>query len=233
LIEKIKSGHDPHDATSEQTGLTRSAAKTLNFGILYGMGLEKLAAAIGCTKGEAREFKWQYFDQLPKVKNFIRSVQDKWLQTKVIYNWLGRRYDLDDDRWAGCADIVKKAMVELYAELCAYSSRMVLQVHDEVLFEVHYSEVDVVDKLVDTMEKAYKARHLPLTTSLAYSFKSFGDMIEVESTDALKKAVGKELSSKGNSGVKNTSEHMVFHSRYYRVCEWVLCRNGTETLRPG
>lgn len=210
LIEKINNGHDPHDATAEETGLDRSAAKTLNFGILYGMGLERLGNAIGVSKDMASQFKRKYFLGLTRVKKFLDAVKWKWEDTGVIYNWLGRRYDLDDKRWSykgpnkliqgGCADIVKIAMVELYAYLNAYKSRMVLQVHDEVLFEVHESEIHLVNELKTIMEKAYPHKNIPLTCSVAFSLQSFGDMVEIENMDCFEETVRKALSSKGNTG---------------------------------
>ena len=96
------------------------------------------------------------------MKDFLDQVKWRWEDRGVIYNWLGRRYDLDDKRWSykgpnkliqgGCADIVKIAMVELYAYLCAYKSRMVLQVHDEILFEIAHDELRILPELVRIME---------------------------------------------------------------------------------
>lgn len=207
LIDKIKQGLDPHDATAEETGLDRKAAKTLNFGIIYGMGLEKIGKAIGVTKDKAKEFKWQYFARLPRVKQFIRAVSDKWEREGKIYNWLGRCYTLEDKRWSykgpnkliqgGTADIVKTAMVSLDKFLEDKKSRMLLQVHDEILFEVRYSEIGIVGELQRLMESAYPYKHIPLTTSISFSLKSFGEMQEVNSLDEFQEAARKALSEKG------------------------------------
>lgn len=219
LIDKINLGHDPHDATAEETGLERKPAKTLNFGILYGMGLEKLGKAIGCSKEEAKAFKYKYFGKLQRVKNFLDQVKWKWEDHGTIYNWLGRRYDLDDKRWSykgrnkliqgGCADIVKLAMIELCAHLNAYMSRIVLQVHDEILFEIHESEVHIVPELKRLMEGAYPHKHIPLTCSVAFSLKSFHDMVEIEDKDDLERTIRKALPTKGFALPQGAAQHVV------------------------
>jgi DNA polymerase-1 len=193
LIERIKQGHDPHVATAELTGLPRKAAKTLNFGLLYGMGVAKLAVALGCSEAEARSFKYRYFDALPKVQKFIRDAADRMEQRGYTFNWAGRRYLLDDRKWSykaanaiiqgGCADVCKVAMVRLHDYLEKKQTKMVLQIHDEILFEVHESDlkVGVPQRLQEIMETAYEAKSLPLTCSASYSTKSFGDLVELNS----------------------------------------------------
>ena len=196
LIAKIKDGHDPHDATAELTGLKRKAAKTLNFGLLYGMGLAKLGDAIGVALEDARIFKRQYFAALPLVKDFIylcsdtiktrfeRSPKDTYIKT-----WFGRRCYFDDSKWAykganariqgGCADVVKIAMVRLFFKtLQGKMSRMVMQIHDELLFEIAFSEMDLIPEIIDVMETTYPQRYLPLTCSMGFSLKSFYDIVE-------------------------------------------------------
>lgn len=221
LIEKIKAGHDPHDATAELTGLTRKPAKTLNFGLLYGMGIAKLAAAIGVTYDEAKEFKWTYFGALQKVKNFIKNTSDTQAQRGYIWNWAGRRYYLDDPKWSykaansliqgGCADIVKLAMVRLEEFLQAYHSRMVLQVHDEVLFEIDIAELHIIPELCIIMEQAYAAKNMPMSCAISYSPSNFHDMIEVPK-DAAAETIGKALSEKGFIQSKTLEKHLALQS---------------------
>lgn len=219
LIEKIKAGFDPHDATAELTGLDRKTAKTLNFGIIYRMGLAKLGKALGISEADAGDFRRRYFSSMPKVKRFIYEAPKRQEDRGFTYSWAGRRFYLDDgvnedgtSKWSykaansiiqgGCADICKRAMVDIPNFLGKHKSRMVLQVHDEILFEVHRDEIHVVQVLREIMEKAYPAKHLPLTCSVAYSTKSFHDMIEVEGVNAAAE-IRKALSSQGFEGPKN------------------------------
>ena len=77
------------------------------------------------------------------------------------------------------ADVVKLAMLKLHSYLADKLSAMVLQVHDEIIFEIHRDEVHIIDDLKTIMEGIYKPLNgLPLTCSVGYSFKSWGDKIE-------------------------------------------------------
>ncbi len=194
LIEKIKNGLDPHQATADMTGLTRSAAKTLNFGLLYGMGVEKLSRALKCPLTQAKNFKYKYFDALPKVKNFIYDATARAKQTGFITSWCGMRYHFPDPEFAykapnaliqgGCASVVKTAMIGLDRFLSGFKSRMLMQIHDEILFEIHKSEINLVPQLKKIMEEAYPYKHICLTASPSYSLKSWGDKIEGDISEA-------------------------------------------------
>ncbi len=200
LIEKIKAGHDPHDSTAQLTGLTRKAAKTLNFGLLYGMGIAKLGEAIGVDYGQAKQFKYEYFGALPNVRAFIYGASDRQKAKGFVHNWCGRRYKHETKTvegqvrdfaykaansiiQGGCADICKRAMVKLHDFLAPYRSRMVLQIHDEIVFEIHKSELHIIPSLKELMESAYEPSHqvrMPMSTSVAISTKNLHDMDEVE-----------------------------------------------------
>lgn len=220
LIEKIKNGFDPHDATAELTGLSRKAAKTLNFGLVYGMGIKKLAKAIGSSEAEAKKFKQQYFARLPGVQNFLYEVRSRMEKRGYTWNWLGRRFQLKDRRLSyrgpnaviqgGCADICKIAMNRISEFLLNKKSRMVLQVHDEVLLEMAFDELDLLIDVHEIMQKAYPSKYLPLTCSVAYSLKSFHDMVESSSLEDLLSAARESLSSEGPKSPEKARESVVF-----------------------
>lgn len=222
LIEKIKAGHDPHQATAELTGLSRKAAKTLNFGLIYGMGVAKLAKAIGVTDAEAKEFKRKYFDALPGVQRFLWEAQARQAKRGQSWNWMGRRFQLKERRFAyrspnsiiqgGCADICKVAMNRIHRELSGVKSRMILQVHDEILFEVALDEIHIIPRVKHIMETAYSHSYIPLTCSVSYSLKSFHDVIEVEDLGEIDRALGAPISSQSEAGPKRASEPVVFQS---------------------
>jgi DNA polymerase-1 len=219
LIGKIMQGHDPHDSTAELTGLTRKAAKTLNFGLVYGMGVKKLGKAIGVDEREAKAFKAKYFEALPRVREFLWGAARNQERRGFTWNWFGRRFFLREKKFSyrapnsiiqgGCADVCKLAMNAIHTYLRDKASRMILQVHDEILFEVSFDEVDIVGLLKETMEKAYPHKNIPLTCSVAYSLKSFHDMTEVDSVGEIASAIGKDLSDEGSAGSKDASEHVV------------------------
>lgn len=223
LIQKIIDGHDPHQATADLTSLSRKAAKTLNFGLIYGMGIAKLAKAIGVTEAEAKVFKEKYFDALPGVRRFLWNAREAQEKRGYTWNWLGRRFQLKERRFSyrapnsiiqgGCADICKRAMNNLDAYLTDKGTDMLLQVHDEILFEVPFSEADKIGLLKEFMEKAYPYKHIPLTCSVAYSLKSFHDLVEVEDLGEIERAVREGVSNTSEETPKNNSESMVLQSQ--------------------
>lgn len=190
LIERIANGHDPHTATSELVGIERRPAKILNFGLLYGMGIALLAKTLGITKKQARDFKAAYFSGLPKVREFLQRCSSNAEQRGFVYSWAGRIFNFSDPRFAykaanaiiqgGCADIVKRAMIELSDFLADKKSRMLIQIHDEILFEVQHTELHIVPELKRIMESIYPYKRLPMECSVDHSWKSFGDLVEGE-----------------------------------------------------
>jgi len=127
----------------------------------------------------------QYYGALPKVKQFIKGVQKVATDRKYIVNWYGRRSYFGPGvpthkapnylSQGGCADIVKVGMVEIAKLLEGKKSRMLLQVHDELIFEMHESERLLVPAIKRAMESAYTGKHLPLTVGLDFSTKSWAD----------------------------------------------------------
>ena len=185
LIDEINAGADVHSATADLLGISRRFAKTINFGLLYGMGTEKLARSLGVTVAEARGYKDLYFARLPRVENFIAQVSGRGKTRGFIFNWAGRRCHIADREWAyilpnhliqgGGADVIKFAMTQLAKYLADKKSRMLLQVHDELLFEIHSSELDIVPVLKEIMESVYKPRNgMKLTASVEHSAVSWG-----------------------------------------------------------
>lgn len=184
LIKAVMAGADVHQATADLTGLTRKQAKNLNFAILYGAGPAKMAAMMGVSEREARNLRDQYFMKLPFVEMFIRKVITVGRTRGYVRNWLGRRCHVSSPEFAyvlpnhliqgGCADVVKVAMNRLDDYLADKRSRMVLQVHDEILYEVHKTELDIVPHLKGIMETIYPSRNgMKLEASVEHSWKSW------------------------------------------------------------
>lgn len=221
LIKRIIDGHDPHQATADLCGISRKAAKTINFGLMYGMGIQKLADRLGITYGEAQQLKWKYFGALPNVKNLIYQVTDVAKQRGAVFTWMNRKCDFKNPDFAykainaiiqgGCADVTKLAMLKIDELLRegGYDTRIALQIHDELVLEVPFDEVDIVGAIQAAMESVYPHKHIPLTTSVSYSLKSLHDVIEVESTKEIEVAVGVELQKQSAQVPKGTSEHLV------------------------
>ena len=152
---------------------------------LYGAGIDKLAKMIGTTPQEARDIKLDYFGKLPLVERFIRSVTKTGEARGFIYNWMGRRCYIEKKEWAyilpnhliqgSGADVIKDAMNSIDHFLKPYESRMVLQVHDELVFEIKKGEEEIVEPIKKIMEDVYQPRNgMKLTCSTEFSTVSWG-----------------------------------------------------------
>jgi DNA polymerase-1 len=173
--------------TKEQRGF----AKRVNFGLIYGMGAFRLARDSNLSVGQAREFIETYFGQLPQVKRYLDETKLKARQGP-LFTLFGRRREFPilqhperhnqivvqgEERVAinmpiqgSAADIIKKAMIDLHHELNALDldGCMMLQVHDELVFEVAEERVkEVADLAVRIMEGAYVLK-APLRVNAQY-----------------------------------------------------------------
>jgi DNA polymerase-1 len=188
LIRRIIDGYDPHTATSELVGIERRAAKVLNFGLLYGMGVAKLAATLGVDTNTARGFKQQYFRELPSVKRFLRNATRLAERRGYVHAWSGRLFYYADPKFGykaansiiqgGCADVVKRAMVGVHNKLGTKRSKILMQIHDELWFAFHKDELDLIPIVQKEMESVYPHKFIPLTCSVEHSYESFGQLQE-------------------------------------------------------
>ena len=185
LIAAFARGEDIHDRTAlkvfgENSGLSphelRRRAKIVNYALLYGKTAFTLAKDIGVTQQAAQEFIDAYFAGFPSVRGYIDRTLDDARRTGVVKTMFGRRRPVPElsskngqirsaaERVAvnlpiqgSAADILKRAMIDVHAVLKAASprSRMILTVHDELLFEAPTDEATAVSALVrDTMARA-------------------------------------------------------------------------------
>lgn len=185
MIEAFKNGHDIHAATAakvfntaieEVTRDQRSSAKAVNFGIIYGQGAFGLAQNLGISRTEAKSIIDGYFEQYSSIKTYMDQTVQNARENGYVETIMKRRRYLADINSANAvvrgfaernainapiqgsaADIIKLAMVAVFRAMQAkkYQSRMILQVHDELVFDVHKDEVDEIKALVKkAMESA-------------------------------------------------------------------------------
>ncbi|MFO1080140.1 MAG: DNA polymerase I [Reyranellaceae bacterium] len=192
LKEAFARGDDIHAITaSEMFGvpvkgmdpLVRRRAKAINFGIIYGISAFGLAQQLGIGQPEAREYIAKYFQRYPGIRDYMERTKDYARQNGFVQTPFGRKIHLKfiHDRSAGmrafaeraainaplqggAADIIKKAMIRLPAALKAASlaSRMLLQVHDELLFEVPDAEIDRTREVARTVMEGAAKLTVPL-----------------------------------------------------------------------
>lgn len=185
MIEAFKNNQDIHTATAakiygvnlnEVTREQRSNAKAVNFGIIYGQSAFGLSQNLGISRKEAKEIIDNYFEQYPAIKKYMEASKEKAKTQGYVETIMKRRRYLPDinsknaivrgfaERNAinapiqgSAADIIKIAMINIYAKMKSLNltSRMLLQVHDELVFDILKSEKEIVEKLIkEEMENA-------------------------------------------------------------------------------
>ena len=186
MISAFKNGEDIHASTAskvfnvpldEVTREQRSNAKTVNFGIIYGVSAFGLSNQTDLSRGEAKELIDTYYETYPKLRAYMSEQVDFARDNGYVQTVLGRRRYLKDinsrngvvrgaaERNAvnapiqgSAADIIKIAMINIFDKLNAgnFKTKMLLQVHDELVFDVYKPELESIKTLVKTeMENAY------------------------------------------------------------------------------
>ena len=187
MIEAFKNGEDIHASTaakvfnvplSEVTREQRSNAKTVNFGIIYGVSAFGLSNQTDLTRKESKELIDLYYETYPKLKNYMSSQVDFARDNGYVETVLQRRRYLKDinsrnaivrgaaERNAvnapiqgSAADIIKIAMINIFKrfEKEGFKSKMLLQVHDELVFDAHKDELEIIKPIIKyEMEHAFE-----------------------------------------------------------------------------
>ena len=187
MINAFKNGEDIHASTAakvfnvpleEVTREQRSNAKTVNFGIVYGVSAFGLSNQTDLSRSEAKELIDTYYETYPKLKAYMSAQVDFARQHGYVETVLNRRRYLKDinsrnamvrsgaERNAvnapiqgSAADIIKLAMINIHKrfEKENFSSKMLLQVHDELVFDVHKDELEIIRPIIKhEMENAFK-----------------------------------------------------------------------------
>ncbi len=189
MIKAFQNGEDIHASTAaklfnipldEVSKIQRSQAKTVNFGILYGQGAFALAEQTGLSRSEAKQMIEAYFETYSKLKAYMAEQVKKAREIGYVETILGRKRHLKDissnnfvvrahaERNAvnapiqgSAADVVKMAMIRIQKELEEekLKTRMLLQVHDELVFESPVDEVEIATKIIKMeMENAIETQ---------------------------------------------------------------------------
>lgn len=198
LIEAFKEGLDIHTKTAmevfhvaqdEVTANMRRHAKAVNFGIVYGISDYGLSQSLNITRKEAGKFIEKYLESYPGVKNYMEEIVQDAKQKGFVSTLLQRRRYLPEitsrnfnlrsfaERTAmntpiqgSAADIIKKAMIDMAARLDeeGLKTRLLLQVHDELIFEAPKEEIEILKEIVpEVMEQAVQLK-VPLKVDFSY-----------------------------------------------------------------
>ena len=204
LISAFENGEDIHTNTASNvfnistelvSSEMRRSAKIVNFGIMYGAGAFRMCQELGIPRADASAFIETYFKTYPGIKNYIDTTIEKAKTDKYVETILGRRrpvWDADSDNGlrrkaaermainmpiqGSAAEMIKIAMINIHSEMKSLSmqSKLILQIHDELLFEVPASEESELQLLViDKMENA-----MQLSVPLVVDFGSGNSWLE-------------------------------------------------------
>jgi len=196
LLDAFRRDEDIHSATAAQvfgvkpskvTPDMRRVAKTVNFGVIYGMSEYGLEQATGLSREEAAQFIAAYFEKYPRVKQYLESTKEQARKKGYVQTILGRRRSIPEinsqnrqvreaaERMAinmpvqgTSADIIKVAMINLDREIAKrkLKSKMILQVHDELIFEVPKAEEKEMRKLVPELMSSAIELSVPLKATV-------------------------------------------------------------------
>jgi len=186
LLDSFNKNQDVHSRTASQvfdvdidavSKDQRRAAKAINFGLMYGMSAFGLAKQLGVSRKEASDYMKRYFEQYPKVADFMKNIKEEAKENAYVDTLFGRRLYFPEIKnrngrvRAGAeraainapmqgtaADIIKKAMLVVFEEIKNNSDiRMIMQVHDELVFEIREEKQQELTTIIKSlMENAVK-----------------------------------------------------------------------------
>ena len=193
LLKAFQEDQDIHQSTGqlvfnkkEINDNDRRMAKIINFGIIYGISQYGLAKQLGVSNAEAKLFIDNYFQKFPNINDFMKATTDKAKKLGYVENLFGRKSHIKDinaknfmlrsfaERQAinapiqgTASELIKIAMLDIqkYLETNNCKSKMTSQVHDELLFEIHKNEKDLIPeitKLMETSHQKYKSFKTPI-----------------------------------------------------------------------
>ena len=196
LLEAFAAGEDIHRATAAEvfgvppeqvTDDQRRSAKAINFGLIYGMSAFGLAKQLGIERGAAQAYVDRYFERYPGVKRFMDDTRKQAKQQGYVETVFGRRLYLPEINAANAqrrqyaertainapmqgsaADIIKRAMIDIHHWLqeSDLEARMIMQVHDELVFEVRQADVAALGEQLRQRMAAAAGLKVPLTVDV-------------------------------------------------------------------
>ncbi|MDX1479616.1 MAG: DNA polymerase I, partial [Saprospiraceae bacterium] len=197
MLEAFDRGEDIHASTAakvfgvaidEVTSEMRRKAKAVNFGLAYGQSAFGLAQALGISRSEAKEIIENYFKQFPGIKDYMTETVQFARDKGYVETILGRRRylrDINSRNWTvraqaernainspiqgSAADLIKVAMIQIHKIFRerGLASRMILQVHDELVFEAHREELETIKPIIrQGMKEAIPGLRVPIVVDM-------------------------------------------------------------------
>ena len=192
LVDAFKHDKDIHLQTAialfgeEEAASKRSVAKTVNFGLLYGMGQKKLSDTLGITTKEAKGIIERYFESFPSIKTYFRSIVDSSKEYGYVETLLKRRRYFDYENatpmfkaaferesvnslfQGSASDLIKLSMNKIYQVIKEENldAKMLLQIHDELIFEVDETQAEILGNRFKEIMENIMELNIPLKASM-------------------------------------------------------------------
>lgn len=191
LIEAFKTDKDIHTETAirifgkENASQKRAIAKSINFGLIYGMGSKKLAQTLKISPKEAKTYIDSYFESFPTVKNFLKDQQEQIFTNGYAQTLLGHRRYFDFTNatelmkanylreginsifQGSAADLIKLAMLKIYDKFKNSPVKMLIQVHDELIFELPKEIAPSISKEIEIIMNNIYTLNVPLKCGIS------------------------------------------------------------------
>jgi len=199
LLKAFRNNEDIHDATAKTIYQTenvskeqRRVAKILNFGVIYGLGPVGVSRQTDLTKTQGKEFIDLYFSKYPEIKRYIDEVVQSARKNKFVETLTKRRREVREinmkdgsgERMAinmpiqgSAADVIKIAMINISKKMKErnIASKMIIQVHDELIFEVPQKEILIMENLLNEIMPQALYLKVPLLINISHG-KTWGDL---------------------------------------------------------
>jgi len=200
LVDAFNSGLDIHTQTSahifgeEKAKEYRNIAKSINFGLIYGMGAKKLSETVGITSKEAKVYIESYFEAFSSVKPYLKSIEEDAMSNGYVETLLKRRRVFDFTSVAGmqkaaflreavntvfqgsAADLIKLSMNKIHKKYSQNTDvKMLLQIHDELIFEIKDNKVNEIITDLSYIMSSIMTLSIPLEVSVCVG-KSWGEL---------------------------------------------------------
>lgn len=203
LVAAFKKGLDIHAATAARvlkkpiekiTKAERNASKVMNFGVIYGLSAHGLSQRTGMSRDAAREFIENYFTQFPKLKNYLEKITSDAHARGYVETMFGRRRylpEINSSNWqvrSGAeraavnhpfqgtnADIIKQAMIKLHQEVPEIRDMLIMQVHDELIFEVPERKAQKISEQAKTIMETVTKLKVPIVVDIKVG-KNWGEL---------------------------------------------------------
>ena len=191
MVEAFRSGKDIHHETAaklfgaDMAQQKRAIAKSINFGLLYGMGPKRLSETIDISMKEAKSYIENYFATFPTIKHYLTHIAEDAKKQGFVETLLGRKRFFDFEhanamQYAGylreavntvfqgsAADLIKLSMNKIMETLVNDDAKLLLQIHDELIFEVKESSAQTFAHAAQKVMEEIFPLHVPLRVSIA------------------------------------------------------------------